>query len=289
MTLHPSGSREWSLAIPVLPAVLALLAGCTTAPVAPVRPETPPPRVMTMVTEKGAGTATSGAGIDSMALSLLIQRNVPTVDPAMVQSNLKKIQAALAQTGDEQGAIEVGLQCGADVILTGQAEAQCAANQIAGSNLKSYQGTVNLRAICTDDARVLAMASATARAIALEDVSGTSRSLQAASRQALDKLVPDMLLAWDRKQAVAATKPAATLSLSAARGSATAAPGRLSTARDRSLSTHTPGGRQFKLDPDHHGYALRHGTEEPVVPAGDAGGYGQDPRGAQTANERLVR
>ncbi len=215
MTARPIGVSGHAASV----VLLAFLAGCATPPVAPVHPAAiPPPRVMTMIVEKGAGTVTSAAGIDSMALPLLMQHNVPTVDPNMVQSNLKKIQASLSQSGDEQGAIEVGLQYGADVILTGQAEAQCIANQIAGSNLKTYQGTVNLRAICTDDARVLAMASATANAIALEDGGGTVKSLQAASRKALEELVPAMLLAWDRKQAVAATQPASGLSLSAARG-----------------------------------------------------------------------
>jgi hypothetical protein len=202
-----------------LPALLVLLAGCATEPVAPVRlVAPPPPRVMTMITEKGASAATAGSGIDAIALPLLMQLNVPTVDPNMVQSNRNKIQASLAQSGDEQGALEVGLQCGADVILSGHAEAQCTASQIAGSNLKSYQGTVNLRAICTDDARLLATASESATVIALEDVGGTAKSLQAASRKALEKIVPAMLQAWEKKQGEAATSLAPSLSLAAARG-----------------------------------------------------------------------
>lgn len=200
-------------------ASLVLLAGCVSAPVVPVAParvEAPPPRVMTVITEQGAGTTPAGSGLDAMASSLLVERKVPTVDPNRVQSNLKKIQDLLSQSGDEQGAAAAGAQFGADVILAGRGEARCVASEIAGSHLKSYQATVNVRAICADDASVLAMATETASIIALDDASGTLKSLQAAGRLALDKAIPEMLRAWNDKQVEGAKKPRASLSVAAA-------------------------------------------------------------------------
>jgi len=211
------------LYIALLSAV-ALLSGCVSESVdtdqagkthSLAREIPPPPRVMTLISEQGAGTAPANSGIDTMALPILIARKIPSVDPGMVQSNLKKIQTVLSQSGEEQGATEIGMQYGADVILSGRAEARCVATQIAGSNLKSYQGTVNIRAICTDDASLLAMASESASIIALDDTTGTMKSLRVAGQKALDKIIPDMLQAWNQKPAATVKKPKDALSVSA--------------------------------------------------------------------------
>ncbi len=201
----------------VLLVISSLLAGCVSQPNVPVQPiviTPPPPRVMTLMTEQGTGS--SGAGIDSLAVPMLIERKIPTVDPGMVQSNLKKIQNILSQSGEEQGATEVGMQFGADVILSSRAESKCVVAQIAGSNLKSYQGTVNLRAICADDASILAMAAETANSIALDDSTGNMKAIQAAGKKALDKVIPEMMQAWNKRPAEASQKPKAPLSVSSA-------------------------------------------------------------------------
>lgn len=196
---------------------LGLMSGCVSQPMAPVQPvSVPPPRVMTLITEQtGTGMATAGSSIDAMAASLMIVRKIPMVDPNTVQSNLKKIQAILSQNGEEQGAAELGLKFGADLILSGRAEAKCVAVKIAGSNLNSYQGTVNLRAICADDASILAMVSETINVIALDEATGSMKAIQAAGRKALDQVIPEMLLAWNQKPAGTLKKPGESLSLSA--------------------------------------------------------------------------
>lgn len=208
----------------LLGTTLAFLAGCASQPInsnppitsgRPAISETPPPRVMTLITEQSAGTTTISSRIDAMAFPMLIDRKVPTVDPDTVQANLKKIQSFLSQSGEEQSATEVGMQFGADVILSGRAESRCVADKLAGSNLKSYQGTVNLKAICVDDSSILAMASETANTIALDDATGTMRSIQAAGRKALDKIIPEMLQSWNKRPAGNSRKPRDSLSLSA--------------------------------------------------------------------------
>jgi hypothetical protein len=197
----------------------ALLAGCASPPPPPERSAVvAPPRVMTVITEQGPGIAEAGAGVDAMAVPLLIERKVPAVDPSMVQSNRQKIQALLSQSGDEQGAMSVGLQFGADVVLAGRAEGRCVASQIAGSHLKSYQGTVTVRAICSDDATVMASVTESAAIIALDDGDGTRKALQVAGRKALEKIIPDMLLAWNQKQIAGVKTPRASLSVQAALG-----------------------------------------------------------------------
>jgi hypothetical protein len=171
---------------------------------------------MRLITEQSAGATPADSGIDTMALPMLIARKIPNVDSGMIQSNLKKIQNVLSQSGEEQGATEIGMQYGADVILSGRAEARCVATQIAGSNLKSYQGTVNIRAICVDDASLLAMASENATVIALDDATGTMKSLRAAGQKALDKIIPDMLQVWNQKSVTTPKKRKEALSVSAA-------------------------------------------------------------------------
>jgi hypothetical protein len=174
---------------------------------------------MTVITEQGPGIDGSSGAIDSMAVPLLIGRKIPAVDPSMVQSNRQKIQTLLTQSGDEQGAMTVGVQFGADVVLAGRAEARCVASRIAGSNLKTYQGVVSVRAICTDDAGVLAMTTESANIIALDDASGSQKALQVAGRQALEKLIPEMMAAWNQRPPQGARTARPSLSVQAAIGS----------------------------------------------------------------------
>lgn len=181
---------------------LLALAGCATAPAPPVaRPEAPrpsiipPPQVMVLLNEQ-APDGQAGVLSEALAVPLLLARQVTVVDPATVQANRDRMRTLLIQNGDEQGALMAGQQLGADVVISGTVETKRLAAQLAGSNLKSYLATVTLRAVCTADARLLATATDAATAIALEDATGTAKTLRLALNATLDKLVPELLKAW---------------------------------------------------------------------------------------------
>jgi len=151
---------------------------------------------MLLIDEKNLGTIPTSE-IEALAASMLMENYIQVVDREMVRTNLKKQQNVLKMTGDRRGAAAAGLQFGADIVISGEAVAKPSATRIGGSNLRTYQAVTTLRAIRTDNARMLATSSETASVVALEDVSGSSKALKMAGGKALDKLITSMLKAWE--------------------------------------------------------------------------------------------
>jgi len=166
----------------------ALLAGAAT------------PKVMVMVDEKALGSI-STSEIETMAVRMLAEKGVETVDQNMVQSNLERIQKALRGTGDNRAAAAMGREFGADVILIGEAVAKPNAAKIGESNLRSYMASVSFRAVRVDNSVNIASSSETATVIAMDDVNGSSRALRAAGEKALKSVVPQMVEKWENPNA----------------------------------------------------------------------------------------
>ena len=163
------------------------------------------PKVMVLVDEKSLGTI-STSEIEAMAVKLLGEKEVETVDQDMVQANLERVQKALKGAGDNRGAAALGREFGADVVLLGEAVVKPSARRIAESNLRAYQAAVTLRAVRTDNAVNLASASEDASVVALEDVAGSAKALKAAGKKALDAIIPAMLAKWEKTGGETAAK-----------------------------------------------------------------------------------
>ena len=163
------------------------------------------PKVMVLVDEKSLGTI-STSEIEAMAVKLLGEKEVETVDQDMVQANLERVQKALKGAGDNRGAAALGREFGADVVLLGEAVVKPSARRIAESNLRAYQAAVTLRAVRTDNAVNLASASEDASVVALEDVAGSAKALKAAGKKALDANIPAMLAKWEKTAGETAAK-----------------------------------------------------------------------------------
>lgn len=165
------------------------------------------PKVMVLVDEKSLGTI-STSEVEAMAVKMLGEKEVETVDQDMVQANLERVQKALKAAGDNRGAAAIGREFGADVILLGEAVVKPSARRIAESNLRAYQAAVTLRAVRTDNAVNLASASEDASVPALDDVAGSAKALKEAGKKTLGALIPAMLEKWEKTAggAAAATK-----------------------------------------------------------------------------------
>lgn len=163
------------------------------------------PKVMVLVDEKSLGTI-STSEIEAMAVKLLGEKEVETVNQDMVQANLERVQKALKGAGDNRGAAALGREFGADVVLLGEAVVKPSARRIAESNLRAYQAAVTLRAVRTDNAVNLASASEDASVVALEDVAGSAKALKAAGKKALDAIIPAMLAKWEKTGGETAAK-----------------------------------------------------------------------------------
>ena len=120
---------------------------------------------------------------------MLAGAGVETVEQSMVQANLERVQKAFRGAGDNRAAAVMGREFGADVMLIGEALAKPNALKIAGSNLRSYMASVSLRAVRVDDSVNVASASETATAIAIDDVTGSSKCLKAAGEK-----IPDIYI-----------------------------------------------------------------------------------------------
>ncbi len=163
------------------------------------------PKVMVLVDEKSLGTI-STSEIEAMAIKMLGEKQVETVDQDMVQANLQRMQQAMKGAGDTRSAAALGREFGADVVLIGEAVVKPSARRIAESNLRAYQAAVTLRAVRTDNSVNLASASEDASIVALEDVSGSAKALKAAGKKALSAIIPAMLAKWEKSTGIEAAK-----------------------------------------------------------------------------------
>ena len=153
------------------------------------------PRVMIMIDEQSLGTIATSE-VESMAVSKLLEQNVPVVNQDMVRANIARNQQMLQMAGDNRGAASLGTQFGADIVLVGEAVAKPSARRISDTNLRSYQAVATLRAVRTDNAATLAAASQDATQVGLEDVSGSAKALRAAAEASLNRIIPEMLAKW---------------------------------------------------------------------------------------------
>jgi len=152
--------------------------------------------VMLLIDERSLGSI-STEEIESLTSALLAENGIRVVDRKMIRSRIEKDKSLLQMAGDSGGAAALGMQFGADIVLNGTAVAKPSARRIAGSNLRSYEAAVTLRAVRTDDARLLATASDTATVVGLEDVSGSIKALRAAGSKSADTIINKMLRAYE--------------------------------------------------------------------------------------------
>ena len=164
--------------------IATLLAGAAT------------PKVMVMVDEKALGSV-STSEIETMAVKKLADKGVETVDQSMVQATLERIQKALRGAGDNRAAAVMGREFGADVMLIGEAVSKPNAARIGDSNLRSYMASASFRAVRVDNAVNIASSSETATAIAMDDITGSSKALKAVGEKALDKIIPELVSKWE--------------------------------------------------------------------------------------------
>ena len=161
------------------------------------------PKVLVMVDEKALGSV-STSEIENMAVRKLAEKGIETVDQSMVQANLERIQKALRGAGDSRASAVMGREFGADVMLIGEAVAKPNAAKIGDSNLHSYIASVSFRAVRVDNSVNIASSSESARVVAMDDITGSSKVLRAAGEKALDAVIPALVARWNSSSAESA-------------------------------------------------------------------------------------
>lgn len=154
------------------------------------------PRVMVVVREAVNGASLEnlealGSMFETQLLEGFRQKGFPVVDAGTAARILERDKLLLILEGDERTAALVGLEAGAEIIVSGTALVSSESRTIAGAPREIHIFRVNCRAINTRTAAVLA-----ASAITTEVPFSESQARSQASGKTADQLITAILDGW---------------------------------------------------------------------------------------------
>jgi len=163
------------------------------------------PRLMVLITEQNIGqTQYSGLDVNLNVAENAIMENMRNkgfefVDQETIERNMRKDKALAAMQGDDQAAAFIGDRAGAEVIITGKSFAKEAAgvSDMLGG-MKSMQATVSVKAINTDDGRVLVSKSQSDKTVHIDEVAGGTKAIEMASNKVADYLADEIIKKFTR-------------------------------------------------------------------------------------------
>lgn len=115
-----------------------------------------------------------------------------------------KVQNMAAESGSNkldlsiQEAVSLGTRLHADVVIIGKSTAEVTPN-IMGGNLKSFKGTVIVRAIWTDTGEEFAFITKTAVTVNSDEIAGGNDALASAGSLIGEELASQIAAAWQKK------------------------------------------------------------------------------------------
>jgi|GEM_PF-5568278 len=175
------------------------------------------PRIMIIVEEENLVTGfhyywwDTTVSIDMSTTEMTLQEifldeGFKLVDADQARRNIERDMVQAALTGDPMAAAEIGLQYGAEYVVTGSAVVKgtdiVAYGVSAGSGMRSYQATVNIKAYETDTASLVASTSKSASHAHIDDLTGGNEALRKASDAAADKIMTQILKDWAKRAAI---------------------------------------------------------------------------------------
>jgi hypothetical protein len=131
----------------------------------------------------------------------LMNYGFPFVDARQTQTNIARDMVNAALQGDTQAAATIAKRYGAEIIVTGKAvskEASGGPSVVRNAGFKSCQANLNLRAVRTDDAVIIAVASAHDVAAHIDEITGGTMALQKAAKKAAVELKDKIIAAWQQ-------------------------------------------------------------------------------------------
>jgi len=163
------------------------------------------PRLMVLINERNIGQH-EWSGLDvslGVAENTIIenmrQKGFDFVDQEQAEKSARRDQALLAMEGDNKAAALIGDRAGAEVIITGKAfakEAPGVSDMLAG--MKSMQATVTVKAVNTDDGKVLASVTKQGKTVHIDEVAGGTKALEMAANEAADYLADEIVKKFTR-------------------------------------------------------------------------------------------
>lgn len=170
--------------------VAAALSGVTGA-------QAEQPRVAVVFEEQVRGVfGMSGAWMDpgrgeETVVEALQTAGFRVVDSQTLRANLLREQAVQVLAGDQKAAIAAGSRLQAPWVIVGKGYAK-SAGQVAGSSMKSMQGSVQLSLIDAASGEVVASVAGSSAKPHVDEVTGGGEALAAAAADAAAKIVERM-------------------------------------------------------------------------------------------------
>lgn len=163
------------------------------------------PRLMVLITERNIGQSEySGLDVNLNVAENTIMENMRNkgfefVDQEAAERNMRKDKALAAMQGDDQAAAAIGDRAGAEVIIVGKSfakEAPGVSDMLGG--MKSMQSTVSVKAINTDDGRVLVSKTQSDKTVHIDEVAGGTKAIEMAANKAADYLAEEIVKKFAR-------------------------------------------------------------------------------------------
>jgi hypothetical protein len=126
------------------------------------------------------------------------EKGFDLIDPSAQTKNIKIPPALQVVELGDRGAIMLGKEADAEVVLVGKALAK-SAGTIAGTSMKSAQANISLRAIQIDDGRVLSAGSEHAAAVHIDQMTAGAEAIKKASAKISDKMIDDIIKNFQKR------------------------------------------------------------------------------------------
>ncbi len=169
------------------------------------------PRIMILVAEQNVGSqhysywwgrpATGIADLtvtENTIMSIFQEKGFDFVDPNSQVKNLKITPALQVAELKDQDAVALGKQADAEVVIVGKALAK-SIGAVSGTSMKSVQANISLRAIQTDNGRILSSGAENAAAVHIDEVTGGVESLKKASAKISEKMINDIIKNFQKR------------------------------------------------------------------------------------------
>jgi hypothetical protein len=164
------------------------------------------PRTMVLVDEKNLSAhyvhyLVNMNTTETALMNELMNYGFPFVDATQSSANISRDMISATLQGDATAAANIAKRLGAEIIITGTAvskEASGGPSVVRNAGFKSCQANLTLRAIRSDDAVIIAVASAHDVAAHIDEITGGTMALEKATKKAANELKDKIVAAWQQ-------------------------------------------------------------------------------------------
>ena len=135
---------------------------------------------------------------ESAIMDRFRERGFEFVDHTAESKDVKAAPGYQVAGLNDPAAITLGKQVDAEVVIVGKALVKSAGN-IAGTSMKSVQANISLRAIQTDNGRVLSSGTERAAAVHIDEVTAGAEALKKASAKISQEMIDDIIKNFQKR------------------------------------------------------------------------------------------